>query len=597
VKSLLPFFRSVLQDMGDLCGVDTDADFKTVSVRVEQEGDSFLTITLPSFGKALQKALDTGQLVPSAFPSFRFRRGLPVFLRGFLELLFDQEDGRLLDIPSPDAVYALRQITLVLAKIKRPTTPEREHKAFQAYIKCEQSVREYDSQSPFLDEDYLRICSWLFGDLFSFMDKEIFDGNIAPHHGPGSTAERLSSNGKYDSTVWTERLEELFPAREWLNPNHSFAFDIQPHWLEPGAEIPVRVISVPKTLKTPRIIAIEPACMMFIQQSLLGLFETGIAKFDYLAKTVNGPSQVPNQKLALLGSIDSSVSTLDLSEASDRVSNQHVRAIMRRFPSLRDAIDACRSRKADVPGFGVQRLAKFASMGSAVCFPVEALIFLSVVLYGISKSLNRHLTRAEGLKLLRQGNVRVFGDDIIVPSAHTAHVTATLYSFGYRVNADKSFWSGKFRESCGKEYFMGNDVSIVRLNADLPYSHADAQEIERTSATRNLYYRSGMWRTVRYLDSVLEGFIPYPAVGENSPCIGKFSFLGYETQKWDSNLQLPLVRAATVRRITPRDNLDGRGALLKFFIQKGVIPLQDGHLERAGRPGPSMIVTRWVRSY
>jgi len=297
------------------------------------------------------------------------------------------------------------------------------------------------------------------------------------------------------------------------------------------------------------------------------------------------------------GSLDGSLATLDLSEASDRVSNQHVRILLERYPSLAEGVDATRSRKADVDGHGVIRLAKFASMGSALCFPFEAMVFTTVVFIGIEKVLNRQLTRKDLKSFI--GRVRVYGDDIIVPVEYALSVVESLEAFGFRVNSGKSFWTGKFRESCGKDYYAGQDVSLVRLRSDLPTQQQHTSEIVSIADFRNQLYKAGYWKSVRYLDGVLEDLkLPWNAVLDTSPGIGKFSFLGYQTDGWDNDLQRPLVRAMVIRT-TPRvSKLDGWGAMLKYFLKDSELPFLDPkHLEYAGRPVAVNIKHRRVVPY
>jgi hypothetical protein len=54
--------------------------------------------------------------------------------------------------------------------------------------------------------------------------------------------------------------------------------------------------------------------------------------------------------------------------------------------------------------------------------------------------------------------VSVYGDDIIVPtSCYTMLVTA-LQFFGFELNKSKSYASGPFRESCGADYYLGEQI-------------------------------------------------------------------------------------------------------------------------------------------
>jgi hypothetical protein len=542
-------------------------DIKTVHRRVEHEGLSFLTITLPDLGKFTQKWIDQGHVgINSAFKTGRGR--LPVFLQGFFSQVFDRSTGVLLDNPNIEAIRSLRQLTLMFGKIALPCTPAREHKAMLNFVKCEKEVRQSDMKLTENDfQEFQRISDMLFRGVFTQMDRDVYYGELLPKHGPGSVADKLTANGKFKLRTWTRRLEEVFPSHEYLIPNHHFSDELdQVSFLEPGSEMPVKVISVPKTLKTPRIIAIEPACMQYTQQALLRSFLSAYERDELLSRLIGFDDQVPNQDLARQGSVDNRTATLDLSDASDRVSNQLVRRMVSRWPHLHKAFDATRSRRADVKDIGVIRLSKYASMGSALCFPVEAMVFTTLIFLGIQKSLNTTLTRKD--VAFFADSVRVFGDDLIVPVEHVSMIIRTLEHFGARVGQDKSFWTGRFRESCGKEFYDGEDVSIVRVRQELPSVITDATGVIATVSLRNQLYQHGYWRTVAWLDTWLKGMLKhYPTVAPTSPVLGRVSFLGYQTQRMHPSLHSPQVRGYVVQAKAPSDKLDGTGALLKCLLK------------------------------
>jgi hypothetical protein len=598
LKSLMLLWQEVANELATWCRTSTSQDYKTVQTRVEHEGVSFLTITLPNFCTDFQKGLAEGRVDHDLFKGFTFTGGLPRFLGGFLDLVFDRGTGLLLDQPNVDAVYAVRQLTLMFGKILLPCSDARKDAAIEGYFQCEQSVKEADARRrPQETEDFHRVSRLLWADLFSAVDNSIANYEVVPKHGPGSTADRLSGNQKFNQTEWTERLEGVFPAGDFLLPNwRHFSNLDRINWLEPGQERPVRVVLVPKTLKTPRIIAIEPTAMQYAQQGILESFEKAMLSNDNAQHFIQWKSNVPNQELARLGSLYGELATLDLSEASDRVSNQLVRVMLQNHPHLGEAVDASRSRKAEVSsesGKKIIRLAKFASMGSALCFPMESLVFMTVIFLGIERELRRPLTPSDITSF--RGQVRTYGDDIIVPVRYVRSVVSCLETFGFKVNAGKSFWSGYFRESCGKDYFMGEDVSVVRVRRDIPTQRKDAQEIISTVSLRNQLYNRGLWKTVRYLDNLVEGFIPFPAVGENSPILGKRNFSGYESGKMCPDLQIPLVRGMQVVSKLPADKLEDAGALLKFFLKRSEEPFVDrNHLERFGRPESVDIKLRWA---
>jgi len=580
------FLQEVLRDLEDWCCTSTVRDLKTITHRVEHEGLSFLTITLVDFGRDFEKSLDQGQIAPSSFPKFcKGKGGMPRFLEGFLERVFDKESGRLLDDPSVTCIWAVRQLTLLCGKIELPCTDARQSKAIRGYIECEQEVRKSDAN---LGDQYFdrfkRVGTLLWADLFSHLDRLVYDGEILPRHGPGATADRIVGNDKWRFKEWTERLEEYFPAGEYLLPNwrhYKRLSDLS--FLEPGRERPTRVILVPKTLKTPRVIAIEPVCMQYVQLGLMAAIREAVSRDDILDSFVGTESQVPNQHMAREGSRNGALATLDLSEASDRVSNQHVRGLLRNHRWLRGAVDSCRSRKADVPGHGVIRLAKFASMGSGLTFDMEAMVFLTIVFTSIESDLRRPLSRQDIRSYV--GRVRVYGDDIVVPVEHVPSVIAHLEAFGLKVNASKSFWSGKFRESCGKEYYDGQDVSVARIRRLLPTHRQQSAEIVSTVSLRNQMYHLGCWRAVRWLDNWLGQLIPMPRVAETSPVLGRHSYLGYDTQRICVELHRPLVKGLQVRPVIPASPLDDLPALLKVLVTSRELPNPDArHLMNAGRP-------------
>jgi len=596
---------------------------------------SFLAITLADFGKATQKWLDQGFVVPSDAPSFKRKphTGLPAFLSGFLGRMFDPGSGVLLEEPCIEAIFAVRQLSLMFSKIALPDTDSdvsltggghrkvvsasRERRAMREFLECENDVKASDARlDPLFREDFVRMSEMLFGDLFAKVDRDIHWGRLIPKHGPGAVADKLSSNAKWSQLTWPARLQRCFPAEEYLVPNRHFRPDLELGLdvVEPGAERPVRVVTVPKTLKAPRVIAIEPAAMQYAQQAILGGLLDALKEDDILSRIIGIDDQDPNRELARLGSLSGDLATLDLSEASDRVSNQHVIALLEGYPQLLEAVQSCRSRKADVPGHGVIRLAKFASMGSALCFPFEAMVFATVIFLGIERELGTPLCRDDVVSLSRR--VRVFGDDLIVPRDHVLSVVDELSVFGHKVNVSKSYWTGRFRESCGKEYYDGHDVSIVKVRQVIPSRRSDASGVIATVELRNLFYLAGIWSAARWLDEQLEGMLRhYPTVAKSSPLLGRISFLGWEFRKLDPNTHSPLIKGYRVRAKPPPDHLEGAGALLKCLLsmsQRRVTPpmgldinaevdplghlmpsVDEEHLERSGRPKRVDIKLGW----
>lgn len=592
MKSLMVFAHDLLVELGDWCQVDTTRDWKTVESRVANEGLSFLTITLADFGKSLEKGLAQEQLTSALFnPCWGFRGGVPRFLGGFLSLVFNAQSGKLLEEPNVDALRAIRQFSLAFSKIGVDCSDERKTRALNGYLQCEQELRQSDRRlhsDSRLEFDGLARRLW--SNLLGRVNHRLYVGDFRPKHGPGSTADNLIGNQKFTNRVWTDRLEKEFPFIENGLASWSQYRDLDSvKFLEPGAEIPAKVIMVPKTLKTPRIIAMEPAHMQYMQQAIHDLLREEM-RADYNSRNfLCYDSQIPNQEMARSGSLTGDLATLDLSEASDRVSNEHVRLLLRSHTHLFNAVDATRSRRARVfdkdLGFDTTiRLTKFASMGSALCFPMEALVFTTLVFLGIQRSLGYQLSTKDFRSFA--GRVRVYGDDIIVPVDYASSVISTLEEFGFKVNASKSFWTGKFRESCGKDYYNGVDVSIHKVRSMFPDNSRDGEKLASTVALRNHFASSGFTRVVENLDRLISALIPFPKVLKDSPILGRVDLDGvYDVHKIDRDLQHPLVKGVKVSPRLPVNVIDGYDALLKFFLKRGSDPFADvEHLHRSGRP-------------
>jgi hypothetical protein len=644
---------TVLADeLGEQCGVSTAADVSAVSSRIKSQGWSYMTISLPQFCKDFERSLADEQVSSTSFVGFRRKGGTPIFLGGFLDLIFDRGTGILLPEPSIDSIHAVRQLTLLFAKMELRTSAKREAAAMRGFVEVETDVQE---KSLFLQEEELesrrvfgdsrdsllshfrRMSNLLWGEVFAELGSILYreqHGGInptaadpslvlRPRHGPGATADKLFGNEKFDLSEWPRRLDDVFPYGEYAVPNARYIEDRyrEVTLVEPEDERPVRVVAVPKTMKTPRIIAIEPTAMQYMQQGLSRVLVRLIERDSrVLAGALCGfADQMPNRVMAREGSLTGALATLDLSEASDRVSHLLVQNLVHRWPLVKEAIEVTRSTRADVQGIGVIPLSKYASMGSALTFPVEAMCFLTLVFLGIEWEQGSRLTRDRIISDFL-GRVRVYGDDIIVPVEFAPSVIRTLEAFGLKVNRSKSFWTGKFRESCGKEYYDGHDVSVVKVRKvvcsengrlSFPTSLKHVPEVESYVSLRNRFYAAGLWRTASYLDEklvpLLKGYFPNVEVQEATPeeemlsrsrLLGRWSFLGYQSEWTHPTLHNPLVKGWVVSNRIPKSEISGVGALQKVLSKVSDEPFADRqHLERAGRPEAVYMKLRRVRPF
>ena len=203
-----------------------------------------------------------------------------------------------------------------------------------------------------------------------------------------------------------------------------------------------KVAFVPKNAKTERSIAIEPYFNVYFQLGIGGM----IRKRLYRHCGINLDSQLRNQALAHKGSITNDLATIDFSMASDTISRETVRLLLP--PEWFDHLDRLRSKNYLMDG-AIRPWQKFSSMGNGYTFELETLIF-----YAIAESACRHLG-------LDTADITVFGDDVVLPMEACALFQSVCSFLGFKVNEEKSFLSGPFRESCGEDYLKGHRVRPV----------------------------------------------------------------------------------------------------------------------------------------
>lgn len=619
VSDLQDLVQCVYLDACAKCSADVAdlRDLKTIRSRVESEGLSFLTITLPNFCKDFEQALQNGCVDSTLFAGFRKNGVIPAFLQGILSQLFDRATGGLYESEeTPTLVESVRQICLLFKKVLLPCTPERAEAAVFNFQEVERANHDFVFQGS--DRRFFRdVSDCLWGSMLgNFCQHELL-----PRHGPGSTAEGILGNSKFLWRRWHERLESVVPFYNNCY-SHSSYVDDDPvlekvTFVPEQDEQPVRVVLVPKTLKGPRTIAIEPVAMQYAQQAIRDyLYE--VLESSYLTKGhVNFTDQSINKEQAIRASIDGSLSTIDLSDASDRVLDDIVHEMLACCPELLSAVDSCRSRKAELPTGQILDLKKFASMGSALCFPIESMYFYTICVVALLRKYNLPISRANIFRVTR--GVYIYGDDIIVPTDEADIVIDHLHKYNCKVNSAKTFTKGKFRESCGTDAWGGYEVTPVYIRRMRPDNKQADRELISWIATANLFYLKGYWRTASLMFSTCErilGFIPY--VSPDSPSVGRISLLGYRSaSRWSNTLHRLEIKGFVPSSVYRCDEIDGYPALQKSLLalerrhkpsastrrpslgpslDPSFEPLvvADDHLERTARRGAVVLKHRWV---
>jgi hypothetical protein len=415
---------------------------------------------------------------------------------------------------------------------------------------------------------------------------------LVPKHGPGQTAERISGNRKYDWRFWYDRLEPYFPLIDtaypvsiWESHQGISSCGVVPiSTSEIGTsgiaeelkkvsivysdmEQPARVTPVPKTLKGPRLIAIEPCCMQYAQQAILGELVPLLESSKLTAGHINFSDQSVNSSIALSSSRTGRFATIDLSDASDRVPVGYALYMFSSNRDLLDAIEACRSSRAVLPDGKTIQLRKFASMGSALCFPVEAMYFYTICVIALLRERNLSVSHENCFNVSR--DIYIYGDDIIVPADEAATVLEWLHKYNCKPNTAKTFYRGKFRESCGVDAFDGQEVTPVYVNRDRPRYRRQAKEILSCLAAANHFYQRGYFHSASLLYHYVEKVTgPLPAVKEDSPMLGRHHHWTFNPPKrWNKLLQRVEVLAWVQSPVYRTDILGGYAALYKSLLK------------------------------
>lgn len=585
VKRCLTLLSAMCQDIGLACSTSMERDLMTIRSRSEHEGQSFFTITLPTFAKAFELALEKGRIAPDLFAGFKAASKLPfpAFLQGLVGQVFDSK-GVIQDAPNPDAVEGVRQLCLAFNKVKLECTPRRLRAAEKQFVATEREVagfrlERWNSWRTFCATSY-----YLYSRILDRLSDKLNDLDILPRHGPGSTVDKTYGNAKWSDRRWTERLQKTFPYDLYKLYNYNELEDVESSEAILGNadiikrhdEPPVRVVFVPKTMKTPRVIAIEPVWTQEVQQGLMRELVELLESDRILKGHINFTDQMINRNLAFNSSKSRAFATIDLSEASDRVHPSLVARLFQSKPPLSRAVFSCRSESAILPSGAKLRLRKFASQGSALCFPVEAMVFYSIVVTALLRHRNLPLTRASVNSVAR--DAYVYGDDIIVPTQEVQCVIEELEAAGLKVNRKKTFSEGHFRESCGMDAYMGVNVTPVYIRHPFPDTRHEAEEIEGTVSTANQFYRKGYWASAAKLRQYVEavtGVVPH--VPDSSPVLGWHSFQQISSfQRWNPDLQRLEVRGLKPRPRRVGDRLDGYRAMHKWSVTRtGKVPVLD----------------------
>lgn len=239
-------------------------------------------------------------------------------------------------------------------------------------------------------------------------------------------------------------------------------------------DVPVKVVTVPKSYKTVRVIAEVSAYRQFHLQGIRKLAEDSISSSAYSDLIVLSDQRF-NQEWSRLGSVYGTFATIDLSGASDSIAETLAYELL---PSnWYNAIRRWNPTMLNVDGKVYPRYI-FQTSGNGSTFVIESIIFLAIALTATS-----YVTTflQESVKM-----PRVFGDDIICDTRVYDTLVDFLGLLGFTVNTDKSFGYGSdYRESCGAEWYCGLDMSTKYF----PRKELDPKKPEFLESVISLQHR------------------------------------------------------------------------------------------------------------
>lgn len=506
----------------------TEKDIETVGSRCAREGLFFLTNQLPLIAKAMCAGVSSGRFVlPQGFGPRRKGSQIPSFLSDLLLEIFDY-DGNYLDSDNDGRAFRnIYQFCNFFYKMKTPFTDDQVSKFSDQFINTDADVRfqSYIGSDPTLDR-----ATKLITDVF----KDFRPDELICSDGPGVIANgTFLSKGTKKLASYASTHDEYLPH---FFLNQTAMLEEMERWPDrENPEVPVsKVIFVPKDARGPRVISAEPRENQYLQQGIRRYMYKAMETSPLTSGRVNFADQSVNQRLALDASRTRRRATIDLKEASDRVSLALVHRLFSGVPLLRRYILDSRSPLALLPDGRIVYLNKFAPMGSALCFPVMAVVIFSLIKAAM---INRDSSLDTLLCVSPDKEVYVYGDDIIVDVDFSYLAMDTLQSFGLLVNTNKSYVGSPFAESCGQDAYKGSDVSPVRLRVSLdslvgPWCLPNGKQRHRMLdsdglsliETINLLDQAGRTRSARYLLSKFEatfGCLPIAHSFSGYPCIHK----------------------------------------------------------------------------
>lgn len=294
---------------------------------------------------------------------------------------------------------------------------------------------------------------------------------------------------------------------------------------------------------------------MFAQQGLRRVLEDLLARDPHYSLIMSTNNQDRNFRRSR--SFEK-YSSIDLSDASDHLSLGLAKLL---FPKwFYKTLIRLRASKIMLPSDEyVDSYSTLFTMGNALCFPVETLVFSTLV--------SAALQYYSGLSAKETEDcMSVFGDDILVRSEHYHKVIRVLGDSGFVPNEDKCCYATVARESCGSWYYGSFDVIITRIKCTQKVC-TDRDWVASLQVAINLS-NNGLVSTAMGLLATLDHYypVPYGYYGLPSNPLGSIhasekrnTVLRYNSQLQRMEFFCPTTKCQKLSR------LDGESGLYAYF--------------------------------
>lgn len=517
-------YRALFLDIRNLTGHDCDADWIRVRSILGSQGPFGLLAYLKKHETVLIDFLRTDRLSPvdvKCGPD-----GLPVFQRALWSDLTsvcdrvgcDHIDARCEKHGQRCRAYFCIKQTLVLFKKARVNVdPSAAFASFRDRMADRRVVLGGDCDAIGLIDACANVLKASIPDLK-----------------PGELRPYVSSGATFSHTRLLDRCEAV--CQPW--PHEHNGLDHIPSRETPPRN---RAVAVPKDWTKPRIVFVESAERMLLQQSLRLWVEGAVLSSD-LSSRIRFDDQ-GHQRQSLAAERRASI---DLSDASDHLRSTVIWRFLRHHPILRRALFFARSSECQLPNGDTVPVRCYGTMGNATTFTI-----MSLFLVCLTAVCERDVLRWSSHKLRVRGST-VFGDDVVCDDFIAGRVGECLAKVGLKVNRSKTFVLARFRESCGLDLFEGENATPIAFKRFVPGS--SEFELAWLSYSNQLH-KSGFWQLAGVLFGCLSSRIP---VNTTSDDTSAYSFSkGYDPRsaRWFAPEQrfLGLAGRRTVRTLS-RDN-------------------------------------------